>query len=323
MRFARIKPRGREVVYHCVSRVVGGQYLLGNVEKEAFRRMMWAQAEFCGVDIIGYCLMSNHIHLLVKVPEEILLDDRTLLSRVSRFYGVTNELTKRLGLLLANTGSIPSDLRNSLLARMGDISVFNKELKQRFSAWYNRKQKRFGTLWAERFRSTIVEGVAETMLIVAAYIDLNPVRAGLVKDPKDYRFCGYAEALAGNQQSRAGIMSFHQSGTWQRISSCYREYLFVKGGLPGHSKKLSLDRETILKEIKKGARLRTSQLLRLKIRYFSDGIALGSKHYLTELHDEFRDRLDKRRNSGARPMNPALFDLNLMSLRDLKHKPFS
>ncbi|MEM1223393.1 MAG: hypothetical protein AAGH40_11570 [Verrucomicrobiota bacterium] len=39
---------------------------------------------------------------------------------------------------------------------------------------------------------------------MAAYIDLNPVRAGLVKDPKDYRYCGYAEAVAGNPNGSEG-----------------------------------------------------------------------------------------------------------------------
>jgi putative transposase len=39
-----------------------------------------------------------------------------------------------------------------------------------------------------------------------AYIDLNPVRAELVKDPKDYRWSGYGEAVAGNQARRVGLM---------------------------------------------------------------------------------------------------------------------
>ena len=322
MRMARIKPLGREVVYHCVSRIVGGEFLLGDPEKEAFRRLMWSQASFCGVDIVGFCLMSNHVHLLVRVPREVQLDDRSLVACVSKFYGQKHALTKRLLAMLKNDESVPVELRSQLLARMGDLSVFIKELKQRFSSWYNKMHRRFGTLWAERFRSTIVEGVAETMLVVAAYIDLNPVRAGLVKDPKDYRFCGYAEALAGGQESRKGIMSFHPPGTWRQISSCYREFLFVKGGLSGHSQKISMDREAILQEIKQGARLSSAQLLRLKIRYFSDGVALGSTNYVNELYHEFRDRFGKRRETGARSLNSALAGLSFFSLRDLKQEPF-
>ena len=320
---ARIKPSGREVLYHCVSRIVGGEYLLANVEKETFRRLMWSQASFCGVAVVSYCLMSNHVHLLVRVPREIKLDDRALVARVSKFYGRKHPLSKRLAAMLENDETVSTGLRDQLVARMGDLSVFIKELKQRFSAWYNKMHGRFGTLWAERFRSTIVEGMAETMLIVAAYIDLNPVRAGLVKDPKDYRFCSYAEALAGGQESRDGILSFHPSGPWRRIASCYREFLFVKGGLSGHSQKVPIEREAVLNEIKQGARLSAAQLLRLKIRYFSDGVALGSAKYVNEIHRDYRDRFGKRRETGARKLNVALAELRFVSLRDLKREPFS
>ncbi|MEZ5431159.1 MAG: hypothetical protein R3F31_08270 [Verrucomicrobiales bacterium] len=43
------------------------------------------------------------------------------------------------------------------------------------------------------------------LLTMAAYIDLNPVRAGMVDDPKDYRWCGYAEAVAGGRRARRGL----------------------------------------------------------------------------------------------------------------------
>ena len=319
---ARIKPHGREVVYHCVSRVVGGQFLLGDLEKETFRRLMRAQAEFCGVDIVAYCLMSNHVHLLVRVPIEVQLDDSSILKRVLSFYGSRHALTKALQSLLKKGEAIPGELRKRLLLRMGDISIFNKELKQRFSAWYNCQNDRFGTLWAERFRSTVVEGVAETMLVVAAYIDLNPVRAGIVSDPKDYRFCGYAEALVGSSESRAGIMGFHPRGSWRDVSVLYREYLFVKGGVSGSSKKLAMERTAILTEIERGARLSEGQLLRLKIRYFTDGVVIGSSGFVNEVFLEFRSRFSKNRSLGARPLNTSLKALGLTSLRDLRFRPF-
>jgi putative transposase len=71
-----------------------------------------------------------------------------------------------------------------------------KTLKQRFSVWYNRNHRRYGTLWADRFKSVLVEGSGNPLQTMAAYIDLNPVRAGIVEDPKEYRFSGYAEAVA-------------------------------------------------------------------------------------------------------------------------------
>ncbi len=51
----------------------------------------------------------------------------------------------------------------------------------------------------------LVEGKGRTLSIMAAYIDLNPVRAGIVKDPADYRWSGYAEAVAGRKTARMGL----------------------------------------------------------------------------------------------------------------------
>jgi len=104
-------------------------------------------------------------------------------------------------------------LRQRMLARMGDVSEFMKEFKQRFSKWYNIRHQRFGTLWAERFRSVLVEDRSRVLETVSAYIDLNAVRAGLVEDPKDYRHCGYAAAVAGDAKARAGLLSVYAGGS--------------------------------------------------------------------------------------------------------------
>ena len=85
------------------------------------------------------------------------------------------------------------------LRRMCNLPVFVKELKERFSRWYNKHRSRRGTLWMERFKSVLVED-GEALRTMAAYIDLNPLRAGMVKDPKDYRWCGYGEAMGGGTQ---------------------------------------------------------------------------------------------------------------------------
>ncbi len=71
-----------------------------------------------------------------------------------------------------------------------------KGVMQRFTQWHNGKHKRSGTLWERRFKSVVVEDglAARTM---AAYIDLNPVREGMVEDPADYRWSGYGEAVGG------------------------------------------------------------------------------------------------------------------------------
>jgi putative transposase len=64
--------------------------------------------------------------------------------------------------------------------------------------------KNEGSIWSDRFKSVIVEPSREAMMKVAAYIDLNPVRAEMVDDPADYRFCSYGAALGGQKEARRG-----------------------------------------------------------------------------------------------------------------------
>ncbi len=70
--------------------------------------------------------------------------------------------------------------------RMHDLSQFMKTFTQRYTQWHNRTHRRTGRLWEDRFKSVIVEDGAACRTM-AAYIDLNPVRAGMVKDPAEYR----------------------------------------------------------------------------------------------------------------------------------------
>ena len=88
------------------------------------------------------------------------------------------------------------------------------------------------------------------MRVVAAYIDLNPVRAGLVTDPKVplLRIC---PCLGGKCQVTPGLTSCLKSGNWSEAAAEYRMSLFVTAGSSGRSDKEALDRETILAELKR------------------------------------------------------------------------
>src|SRR5690606_36642805 len=136
-----------------------------------------------GMEILAYCIMSNHFHVLIRVrsvPEAGLSRDE-LLHRYRLLYETSNSVdypdADRMSLILAREDEEAARWERRLRLRMGDVSDFMKTLKQRFSVWYNRSRGRFGTLWAERFRSIIVQDDSMCLQTVAAYIDLNPVRA--------------------------------------------------------------------------------------------------------------------------------------------------
>ena len=66
MRMPRIKLGGTSAVQHCISRVVRGQMLLNNGCKDTRVEILGALARFCGVEVITYCVMSNHFHILIR-----------------------------------------------------------------------------------------------------------------------------------------------------------------------------------------------------------------------------------------------------------------
>ena len=199
--------------YHVMSRTAGGEKLFGEVEKEAFRRLMWRMAKFSGVEILTYALMDNHFHILVKVPERAkflkrfegeggeakLLEHLSLLYSKAYIAGVKAELAR---VREAGRGEEAEAILETFRKRFCDLSCFVKELKERFSRWFNKHHARRGTLWMDRFKSVLVED-GEALRTMALYIDLNPVRAGLVEDPKDYRWTGYGEAMRREQAGAA------------------------------------------------------------------------------------------------------------------------
>jgi hypothetical protein len=119
--------------------------------------------------------------------------------------------------------------------RMGDLAMFMRSLKQSFSRWYNGRNRRKGTLWEDRYRSVAVEiqdlaTLGAAARLVSAYIDLNPVRAGMVEDPAEYPWCGYARALVGEKESAKGLLRVwgKQRGLKGALAE-YRVYFFEEG----------------------------------------------------------------------------------------------
>ena len=209
-------PRPRTIVpslrssshYHCVSRVVDRRFAFEVHERDVFRKIMRQVEGFSGVRVLTWTILSNHFHVLLEVPPkpDVALSDDEILGRCRSLYSKEQMVAVEWEFSQAQRvgGQVLERLRARFLRRMWDLSEFMLTLKQKFTIWFNRKHGRVGTLWESRFRSVVVEGSWKSLLCVAAYIDLNAVRAGLVDDPKDYRWCGYCEAVVGDRLARLG-----------------------------------------------------------------------------------------------------------------------
>lgn len=289
MRALRLKVQGCDATYHCMTRTVNGARMFDDREKEVLRKMVWQVADFCGVEVLTYCIMSNHFHVLVRVPEATEFSDAELMRRYKVLYPKPTKYQeasiKVLEADLAAGGEEAEAVRHRLMVRMGDISEYMKTLKQRFTIWFNKSHQRYGTLWADRFKSVLVEGSGNPLQTMAAYIDLNPVRAGIVEDPKDYRFCGYAEAVVGNAPAGEGLIRIWadriESSTVENALQAHRTLIFGKGGDPWEIKGRVMNRAKVTKVIEKqDGILPRAAVLRCRVRYFTDGAILGSAEYV-------------------------------------------
>ena len=326
MRTRRLLAEGKAAHYHCMSRICGGELLLGDREKEVLTGMLWQVAEFSGVQILAYCVMGNHFHVLAYVPNRREITDRELIARYRALYGKSRApfqpTPEVLATILETGGEEAAAWREKLTARMHDISAYMKTVKQRFSVWYNKTHRRYGTLWADRFKSVLVEGSAQALMTVAAYIDLNPIRAGLTEDPAAYRWSSYAEALAGQQRAQEGLCA-QQGQPLSAIKTAlknHRVLLFGKGQL-GPTDQPKLDQAKARKILAAGGDISLPEMLRLRIRYFSDGAVLGSKTYVQNWFEANRPHLSAKRPTGPRPLRGSNWG-NLTIYRNLRKNVF-
>jgi putative transposase len=286
MRRARVKlaAEAGEACYHCITRTVNGERLFEPVAQEVLRQQIWQVADFCGIEILTYAILSNHFHLLIRVPQKQALSDDELLRRYRVLYPTpTRYQSARLEVVMAQLQRNEPEgeiWRCRMLALMGDVSPFMKLLKQRFTLWFNQSHQRFGTLWAERFKSVLIEPDDQVLTTVAAYIDLNPVRAGLVADPKDYRFCGYGEAVSGRTRARNGLRAIIRGRSWSDSHAAYRQTLFGSGAAP-RTNAPAFSRAALEEVLAQGGQLPLATVLRCRWRYFSDGAILGSEAFVT------------------------------------------
>jgi putative transposase len=331
VRRPRVKAGGAGY-YHCMSRVIERRHIFSGPEKERFRILMRKLAGFGGLEILTYALLDNHFHVLARVPERRQLSDEELIGRLRFIH--TPKQVELIALQLQDFRKQGHDraaegLKARYTYRMYDISEFFKALKQQFSQSYNARAGRCGPLWEQRFKSILVEGSEKALGTMAAYIDLNPVRAGIVADPKDYRYSGYGEAMGGGGVAREGLRMLlgatrgHRV-SWGRAHNAYRQQLYVQGrqrGLDpqGQPIRQGFAPEQVQEVLASGGRLPMHELLRCRVRYFSDGVALGTAAFVENIFRRYRGHFGAKRQSGARAMRYADWG-ELRTLRDLRRE---
>ena len=344
MRLPRVTLDAGDCAYHCISRVVSKEFLFNTPKrKDHIVKIMLASEILFGANILNYVVMDNHIHALVQMRSILnrdVLDKKTILKLAKTLYSsdyvtsLQQEFDRAEKADRMQGGSDKwhtQQILNRYEKRRGCLSNFMKELKERIAHYINKEHKRSGTLWDGRFKSAIVENTIESLAAVSAYIDLNPIRAGIVKHPQHYRWCGYSAALQGDKSAQEGLAQLYayrgggKKPKWKHIKEDYRLYLYERGLATiedpdsAVTSRLGFTAEQLEQEIARNGKIPAGEILLHRVRYFSDGAIIGTANYVDAIFKSNRDKLTSptsQRNTGARTMRGADWGA-LCCLRDL------
>ena len=204
-RTVRIKSRGEGTAYyHLVSRAVNRQFLFAkSTAKDNMLKLARKVAEFSGIKLLAVTIMDNHFHILCSVTRtDVPVPREELIRRVGVLKGekAAEDLAEHWDELEASgfTSTLEEHM-NRLRVRMNDISAFMKTMKELYSMWYNRKYDYSGSIWSGVFKSTMIES-GRYLEYCHRYILMNPIRAGIVNQIKDYRWV-WSENAAENSLS--------------------------------------------------------------------------------------------------------------------------
>jgi len=301
-RIPRLLVSETPTVYHVISRTALSGLPFTISDKERLQSLILFYSRVYFTEILGFCLMDNHFHLLVRMfPSD---------------HGDEASLRERFQLAYKDTLVFSSAQIAAYRQKWSSLSEFIKDIKQGFSRYYNKKNNRKGYLWGDRFKSVIVQD-GRTLVNCLAYIDLNPVRANIVKRPEDYRWSslGY-HVQTGNGE---GFLSLDLGmADWgvapkERLQK-YREFVYETGALDTGSG-ATLDPTLVKGERKKGYKLTAVDRFRYRTRHFTDSGVIGTKEFVARFSKQFHDRLVCKREKKPKEVEGlnGIFSLKYVS----------
>ncbi len=279
MRQPRIKIDQHDTWHHCYNRTAGTSQdrPFADADKEQFTRILKRVSRLYSVRVVAYQVMSNHFHLLLHVPAQPPDPEETCRRFTRVHYG------KRF----LRPDSIACQVWQ---ARCRDVSWFMRHLQHLYTAWYNRSRpvRRRGPLWADRFQSTIL-GDGTAVWACWNYIENNPVRAGMVKDAADYRFCSYGawcqrgwHPFTGNLMEVALPLMRARFG-WGTLDDIRRRMGEILAEKAGHDR----------------AETGFSLTVQRRVRHWTRGLVIGSELFVRTLMRRYRPENEVARHRLA------------------------
>lgn len=168
-------------LYHVICRGNNRQSVFrDDQDRTRYLEKLFRYCEEKEVDLLAYCLLTNHIHVLLETPK-------------------------------------------------GNLSKMMQPFQTSYTVYFNKRHKRSGHVFEQRYKAFLVDK-DNYLLEVSRYIHLNPVSAGIVERPKEYRWSSYREYLKGK---KIGVLNSHRvleyfPGSRKHRLAGYREFVEEK-----------------------------------------------------------------------------------------------
>jgi putative transposase len=294
----RAKVESGDAFYHIFCKVAGPKadyypFTADPAKRDKFIQLLnhFTQAYYC--QLITYCVMGNHYHIVVRFEESSPKSRQDLEARAALLYP-NNEVWRK---------GWSEDHWDKFSQRLHDMSEFMRNVQQAFTRWVNKKEKTSGSFWRDRFKSVILAD-GDSVLDCALYVDLNPVRAGLVTHPEDWE--GGAYFMRSIQQDQQ-LMSLHEVMDLpmaENADKAYREQLYYRGNVQSKEKDFFIPDHIVEREAERGFEQSGRYLKR--VSYLSRGYVVGKR-------EAVENWLDKLKSWGRLLCRDRIFEAELVN----------
>ncbi|EFI33148.1 protein of unknown function DUF1568 [Desulfonatronospira thiodismutans ASO3-1] len=281
-RIARFIRSDQATVYHVISRTALSGLPIKDTDKDYLLGLIKRLSRLYFVDVLGFAVMGNHFHLVARMHPEDEISNSDIIKRWQKYYG--------------DEAQVPTDRMVEVKKRLCSLGAYVKDIKQNFTRYYNKKHRRQGFFWGGRFKSMIVQE-GSTLVNLLAYVDLNPIRAGIVKKPEDYRWSslGY-HTQTGNKDGLLdidfGLKEWNELDP-KEIVRKYRQFVYETGAVDAGKGK-TIDQKVVEKARKKGYKISRVERFRYRCRYFTDSGVIGGKDFVQEVFDQVKHLLGSK-----------------------------